>query len=65
MIALIFSTFCMFASIFEAYNAKDIAAIILMASSMIWYILYLIALSMSNRTSLMRTFFNNKGGSEE
>ena len=65
MIALIFSTFCMLASIFEAYNAKDTAAIILMAASMIWYILYLIALSMSNRTSLMRTFFNNKGGIKE
>lgn len=65
MIALIFSIFCFVLSIYEAINARDIAAIILMASSMIWYILYLIALSMSNRTSLMRTFFNNKGGSEE
>ncbi len=65
MIALIFSIFCFVLSIYEAINTRDVAAIILMSASMIWHILYLIAIAMSNRTSLMRTFFNNKGGNKE
>lgn len=65
MIAFIFSIFCFVLSIYEAINARDIAAIILMSASIIWYALYLIALSMSNRTNLMKTFFINKGGNKE
>ena len=60
MIALIFSIFCFVLSIYEAINARDIAAIILMSASIIWHTLYLIALSTSNKNSLMRTFLEKK-----
>lgn len=60
MIALIFSIFCFVLSIYEAINARDIAAIILMSASVIWHTLYLIALSTSNKNSLMRTFLEKK-----
>lgn len=64
MIALIFSIFCFVLSIYEAINARDIAAIILMSSSIIWHILYLIALSTSNRINLIKTFLERKGGKD-
>ena len=60
MIALVFSIFCFVLSIYEAINARDVAAIILMSASVIWHALYLIALSTSNKNSLMRTFLEKK-----
>lgn len=64
MMAFIFSIFCFILSIYEAINARDIAAIILMSASIIWHILYLIALSTSNKNNLMKTFLERKGGKD-
>lgn len=65
MIGLVFSIFCFVASIYEGINAHDIAAIILMSASIIWYALYLVAINMSNRNGLMRNLLEKKGGIKE
>lgn len=64
MIALIFSIYCFVVSVYEMINARDTAAIILMAASIIWHVLYLIALSTSNKNNLMKTFLERKGGKD-
>ena len=60
MIGLVFSIFCFVLSIYEGINARDIAAIILMSASIIWYALYLIAINISNRNGLMKIFLEKK-----
>lgn len=65
MIGLVFSIFCFVASIYEGINAHDIASIILMSASIIWYVLYLVAINMSNRNGLMRNLLEKKGGIKE
>lgn len=41
---------------------RDIASIILMCASIIWYALYLVALVTSNKNNLMKTVLERKGG---
>jgi hypothetical protein len=65
MIALGFSIICFSFAIYQILNSMDIGGIIFMSSSIIWFVLYLIALNITNKTSIMKTFLLSKGGSKE